>query len=314
MNITKTFGPVWDASGLRGFFGEGYWFHRYVPGLDFSRSTFVAKTTTTDPNPGNMELRADFTPFGLFPDCVYVDWFRGVTLNAVGLSGPGAEALFETERWERIRDPFFISWMPIGKTPEEQCREAHAFVELIKNRKHFKLAYDIGIQLNVSCPNVGATLDQEAVLEKAEILLSILGELHLPIIVKLNLLVSPVTAARIAAHGACAGICITNTAPFGTVLPKEEWERLFPHGSPLQQYGGGGLSGPLLLPFVEEWVAAFRIVGGSKHVNAGGGIWRADNVDRLKKAGADSIFIGSVAMHRPWRVHSIIERAHQVFA
>lgn len=313
MNIANTFGPVWDASGLRGFFGEGYWFHKLVPGLSFRDSTFVAKTTTTYPNPGNMELREDFTPSGLFPDCVHVDWFRGITLNAVGLSGPGAEALLETKRWESIRDPFFISWMPLGKTPEELRREAHTFVQLMKSYKHYKLACDIGIQLNVSCPNVGATLDQDTVLEKAEILLSILHELCLPIIVKLNLLVSPVTAARIANHSACAGICITNTAPFGTVLPEEDWERLFPHGSPLHQYGGGGLSGPLLLPFVESWVAAFRIIEGSKHVNAGGGIWRAGDVDRLKKAGADSIFIGSVAMLRPWRVRSIIERAHRVF-
>lgn len=316
MNITRTFGRVWDASGLRGFFGEGYWFHRYIPGLDFTGSTFVAKTTTTFPNPGFMKLREDFTPLTRFPDCVYVDWFRGITLNSVGLSGPGAEALLRTKRWDAIRDPFFISWMPIGKTFEEQASEAQEFVRLVKHEPHFILACDIGIQLNVSCPNVGA--DLSAVLEKAEMLLTILGELRLPIIVKLNLLIPPVTAARIAMHPACSGICITNTAPFGTVLPKEEWERLFPHGSPLplrnEKYQPGGLSGPLLLPYVENWIRAFRLGGESTHVNAGGGIWHADDVDRLKEAGADSIFIGTVAMLRPWRVRSIIKRAHEVFA
>ena len=40
------FGPVWGASGVQGFFGEGYWFHRWVPGLSFDGCTFVAKTTT----------------------------------------------------------------------------------------------------------------------------------------------------------------------------------------------------------------------------------------------------------------------------
>jgi len=318
MNIAKTFGPVWDASGLRGFFREGYWFHHHVPGLDFKGSTFVAKTMTTFPNLGNMELRSDFTPARLFPDCVYVDWFRGITLNAVGLSGPGTEALLRTKRWDAIRDPFFISWMPIGKTPEDQADEARAFVELLRHEPHFILPSDIGLQLNVSCPNVGANLDQDAVLTKAEMLLAILGELRLPIVVKLNLLVSPVTAARIAEHPACSGLCITNTAPFGTVLDEVEWKRLFPKGSPLSRrnktYGDGGLSGPLLLPKVETWVKALRLGCESIHVNAGGGVWHANDVDRLKEAGADSIFIGTVAMLRPWRVKGIIKRAHEVFA
>lgn len=313
MNIGKTFGPVWDASGLRGFFREGYWYHRFVPGLDFTGSTFVAKTTTTYPNQGNMELEDDFTPTRLFPDCVWIDWRRGITLNAVGLSGPGVRALLQTNRWHDIRDPYFISWMPVAKNLEDQINEAKDFVGMLRKLPHFFLASDIGIQLNVSCPNVGAVLDQDAVLEKAEALLSILGELREPIIVKLNLLVSPITAARIAAHPACSGLCITNTAPFGTVLPKEEWGRLFPHGSPLQRYGGGGLSGPLLLPYVEAWIKALRLAGESIYVNAGGGIWHANDVNRLKEAGADSIFIGTVAMLRPWRVKGIIKRAHEVF-
>lgn len=316
MHIGKTFGPVWDASGLRGFFGEGYWFHRLVPGLSFTGSTFVAKTTTTYRNPGNMPLREDYTPLRRFPDCVYVDWLQGITLNSVRLSGPGAEALLRTDRWTQIREPFFLSWMPIGKTLEEQVEEANEFVRLLRHHPHFHLTNDLGLQLNVSCPNVGADLD--AVLEKAETLLSILAELRLPIIVKLNLLVSPVVAARIAQHPACAGICITNTAPFGTVLDAEVWKRLFPNGSPLEkrneEYGKGGLSGPLLLPYVVRWIEAFRLVGESTHVNAGGGIWHARDVDRLKEAGADSIFLGTVAMLRPWRVQSIITRAHEVFA
>lgn len=316
MNIGKVFGPVWDASGLRGFFGEGYWFHQFVPGLSFEGSTFVAKTTTTYPNKGNMALKEDFTPLRLFPDCVYVDWRRGITLNAVGLSGPGTEALLATGRWTRIRDPFFISWMPIGKTLEEQCQEATGFVQLLRSEPRFHLSCDVGIQLNISCPNVGA--DLSAVLEKAEALLTILSELRLAIVVKLNLLVSPATAVRIAQHPACAGLCITNTAPFGTVLHEKDWASLFPYGSPLRQrcaaYGDGGLSGPPLLPYVENWVRRFRLAGGwSTHVNAGGGIWYADDVDRLKEAGADSVFIGSVAMLRPWRVRGIIERAHRVF-
>lgn len=316
MHIRETFGPVWDASGLRGFFGEGYWFHRLIPGLSFKDATFVSKTVTTFPNAGNMAMTEDYAPQRLFPDCIYVDLLRGITLNSVGLSGPGFMRLLDTGRWAQIEEPFFISWMPIAKDEQDIRNEALEFVRFLQRFGHLMLWRQIGIQLNVSCPNVGA--DLQAVAAKADMLLTILEALRLPIIVKLNLLVPPETAAQIAKHPACMGISITNTAPFGTVLPKEEWLRLFPDGSPLRKrndaYGDGGLSGPFLLPYVLRWIKEFRYYNSSTHVNAGGGIWRADDVDRLKKAGADSIFIGTVAMHRPWRVRGIIKRAHKVFS
>jgi len=46
------FGNVFNASGARGFFGEGYVYHRlWRPfGLSYDGSTFVAKTTTLLPS------------------------------------------------------------------------------------------------------------------------------------------------------------------------------------------------------------------------------------------------------------------------
>lgn len=316
MHILDTFGPIWDASGLRGFYGEGYWFHRLVPGLSFKGSTLVSKTATTYPQAGNMEMEYGYRPLRLFPDCVYVDPIRGITLNSVGLSGPGIAKLIEIGEWVPNRGPFLISWMPIGLTPEDQKAEAREFVRLLKPALGFFLADTVGIQLNVSCPNVGA--DLSVITEKAEMLLSILAELELPVVVKLNLLVTPSAASRIAKHPACSGLCIANTAPFRTVLTRGEWVAYFPHGSPLRKrnesYGDGGLSGPPLFPFVCEWIEEFRRIDSATYVNAGGGVWHAHNVDTLKKVGANSIFIGTVAMLRPWRVKGIIERAHHVFS
>jgi len=316
VHILNIFGPVWDASGVRGFFGEGYWFHRFVPGLSFEGSTFVAKTMTTYPNEGNMLLREDFSPARLFPDCIDFDLVDGFTLNSVGLSGPGIEALLSTGRWSGIQDPFLISWMPIGKQLEDQIEEAEEFVRILRDYGPFLPSRQVGIQLNVSCPNVGA--DLSAVVEKAHTMLSILKILGMPIVVKINLLVSAHAAAVIAQHPACAGLCMTNTVPFGQFLPKELWDEYFPDGSPLlkrnEKYNGGGLSGPLLLKCVEDWLKGFRLIDKETYVNAGGGVWCADHVNVLRAAGANSIFIGSVAMHRPWRVRSIIRRAHVVFA
>lgn len=73
----KHFGPVWGASGVRGFFGEGYWyqklFTRFIPGYSFAGATFVAKTVTANPTIGNMPLADDgLSPKEKRPACIKV--------------------------------------------------------------------------------------------------------------------------------------------------------------------------------------------------------------------------------------------------
>src|SRR5262245_20139817 len=84
------FGHVLDASGVRGWFGEGYPFHRWIPGLSFEGSTFVAKTTTLQPRVRANLMSADgLTPRVWRQPYVKVNWRKGVVLNALGLPGPG---------------------------------------------------------------------------------------------------------------------------------------------------------------------------------------------------------------------------------
>ena len=313
MNLSHL-SPVWDASGLRGIAGEGYWFHRYLPGiLSFKGSLLVTKTTTSFRQQGNMPLDENYQPRDRFPACIWTDPVRGLTLNSVALSGPGVA--YTATWYSLVPEPFLISWMPIGTSLDEQIAEAQEFVYHIGRQRRVFVCNEFGIQFNVSCPNVGA--DLTALLEKTDMLLSILAELEVPIVVKLNLLVTPEAALKIAKHPACAGICIANSVPFGTVLPDSFWESTFPYGSPLEarnpDFKKGGLSGPPLFPHVRDWVSRFRRSDQETHVNAGGGVWHASHVDQLYAAGASSIFIGTVAMHRPWRVRGIIRRAHKVF-
>ena len=65
------FGKVWGASGVQGFYGEGYWYHKYLKpfGLDFEGMTFVSKTVTRYQRIGNMQLKNE-RPARLFPDCI----------------------------------------------------------------------------------------------------------------------------------------------------------------------------------------------------------------------------------------------------
>lgn len=303
------FGPAWDGAGVRGFSREGYWYHPLVPGLSFERSTFVAKTVTTYENKGN-------TPINRFPNSIIPYVRKGMVANAVGLSNPGAPAFLNQEHWFSIDKPFFISYMPI--LPEADPRAETEVATFGKDlhralRSNSFASPNVGLQLNISCPNVGADLAH--ITAKATALLHKLSRLNLPIVVKLNLLVSPEAAAAIAQHPACTGLCIANSIPYGELFPEGWWLAHFPEGSPLQKlgFGNGGLSGAPLLRVVERWLRRFRELDADTYVNAGGGILHPDDVDILHDAGANSIFVSSAAIVRPWRVRNITARAHKIF-
>lgn len=312
----RAFGPVWDGAGVRGFAKEGYWHHRTVPGLSFKGSTFVTKTITTYRHAGNMRLTKSHAPADLLPDCIKPYFKEGMALNAIGLSGPGIRALLRDTYLLSIAEPFFISYMPV--LPENHLNfgyEVQDFIRDIRKFREFGLFRTdrIGIQLNITCPNVGADLAK--MLAKALRLLDQFLYIQLPVVVKLNLLVPAKTAAAIAQHPACTGLCIANSIPFGSAMGKGWWEARFPDGSPFASlgYGDGGLSGAPLFPELVTWLRRFRGIDPETYVHAGGGIMRAGDVDILRQHGADSVFFASVAMLRPWRVPGIIRRAHKVF-
>ena len=308
------FGPVLDASGVRGFFGEGYAHHAvWKPfGLRFKGSTFVAKTTTLEARDGNMPLGEDLRPKQLMPKCVVVRPWKGITLNAVGLSGPGAKALFETGRWQARTEPFFISFMSVERDAASRQRELEGFVaECSRHLDAFRAPF--GLQLNFSCPNVG--LDPRHLIDEVGTALAAAATLGVPLMPKFNLLLPPEAAAEIERLPGCDALCVSNTLPWGSRADRIDWPRLFGSaGSPLGALGGGGLSGAPLLPLVREWVVKARRAGVSKPLNAGGGILGPDDAQTLLEAGADSVFIGSMAILRPWRVAATIRRARRLSA
>jgi len=307
------FGPVLDGSGLRGFLGEGYPYHRFIKpfGFDLRDSTFVAKTASLTGKVGFLLYGADgLTPLQLYPDCIVIKWRKKIVLNAVGLGNPGLLRLLSDGRWLDWPEPFMISVMPVFGRSDWRLQEIEDVGRLLAAyRRQFDASF--GIQLNLTCAAAGVC--NECLIQEAPDMLDILGYLlpDMPLMPKLSVVTPPELIMPIAAHRNCHAICISNSVPWGSLSDKIDWQSMFIGSkSPLEIYGGGALSGAPLFPLVIEWILRARAIGVKLPINAGGGIMSIDDARALIEAGADSISLGSIALLRPWRVKKIVAAMH----
>lgn len=313
------FGPVWGMSGLFNFYGQGWPYHRFLKiiGVNFKGVTLVSKTVTLLPRPGNMPLNKNLMPVELIPKSVYLNFWHGYALNAVSLSGPGAEEILSSTELKKKTEPFQLSFMSVAETEEERLKEFDGFISILL-REFPKYKTQIGLQLNVTCPN---TENHNPELQEIITMLDIcatLVEKGIAIILKISVEMPIQNILTLGAHKNCHAIATSNTVNFGNLPEKINWEKLFPNGSPLLKRNlniakPGGLSGAPLLPLVIEQIRALRKAGFAKHINGGGGILYKRDVDKLKNAGADSISIGSVAFLRPLAIPGIIKHARELF-
>jgi dihydroorotate dehydrogenase len=318
------FGPCWDAPGVRGWFGEGYWFHPFFEGFfrgfDFDGSTRVAKTTTMDPNAGNMPLwgpERDFMPRDRFPSCIWYSLRTGETANAVGLAGPGAQALLNAGLLTRSDKPFMISFMSTKSDVEARLEDFRRFIRFLEKAPS---SAPYALQLNFSCPNTG--LNPDHLLAEGTHMLTIGAKLGVPLIPKYNIFAPPEIVAATAEHPGCDAVCGTNAPPLDDMIEKNaKISKRFPRGSPLRQrnadFKGGGYSGRQLLFDVATWGRELKAAKLTKPLNLGGGIRKALDVEYLVRCGClrrglDSIFFASAAMVRPWEVQPIIRRAYEL--
>ncbi len=311
--ILKTFGPVWDAAGIRGMDGTGYAHTPILRGFGYNPagSTFVTKTFTLRFKRGNTPFRTDtLRPVEMLPRSVVWKPLHKSMLNAWGLSNPGIEDILDRGILQERTDNFMISFMPLKSDMDEYVKEVEAFVRiLISHLKGFKCK--IAIQFNVSCPNAGVDLAKLA--GKLYMTLDILQELGIPAVFKESVDLPWEPFMAIHDHPAFSGLCTTNSVPFGKFPNDIPWEKIFGgQTSPLKARFGvdGGLSGPYLRPLVKARIKHYRAQGFTKHINGGGGIFSAADAKEVYDAGADSLFWGTVANHAPWEVQRIIQYAH----
>jgi len=303
------------ASGALNFFGDGYWYDQWlessVPGFKeaIKQTTFVAKTATGEPRAGNMPLDKNFQPKERLPKCIKIYPLKGVILNAVGLSNPGFNALLNTNRWQELTKPFFISFMAVGDTILKRMSEIQKFIDILGvNLANFKTK--VGLQINVSCPNTEHSTKDLA--KEAQLSLSEASKLGIPLDLKINTLVDIGIIKEIEGSRLCDVLTISNTIPYGS--PGIDWKKLFGQKeSPLKEFGGGGLSGKLIRPLVSGKILTLRITGITMPIKGSGGILSPIDVDCMSASGASAIEIGSALILRPWRVPAIIKRANEIF-
>ena len=311
------FGNIFLASGTLNSLGQGWRHHKiykFIPGFDFGGATFISKTTTLPEKKGNMPLGKNLQPKEFFPDCVRVYFWKGVVLNSVALSGPGAFELFAKKMWQSRTRPFMISFISLGKTLEKKLRETESFVSMLeKALPEFKAP--VGIQVNVSCSNTedptkDMIKDSLAILEPFKRLNSIPIDLKISVADALDAGIDFIK--EIESSGLCDCLTCSNTILWGCMPNWIDWKKLFGAiESPLAHLGGGSLSGWPLRQIVMHWLRYVRDNGITMPIKTGGGILSQNDALQMLSSGADAIEIGCVTILRPWRVKGIIETANK---
>jgi dihydroorotate dehydrogenase (NAD+) catalytic subunit len=257
--------PLMVASGTFGYGVE------YGEVVDVERlGAICSKGTTLHARIGNPPPRVTETPAGM--------------LNSIGLQNPGVAAVLDkyADRWASWTVPVIVN--VAGESVDDYVAVARQL------SGHPGVA---GIELNISCPNVGAgglqfALDAGAA---GEVTAAVRGATDLPLMVKLSPAATDVRAiARAVADGGADAISAINTLP-GMAIDRVRRK-------PLLGNVYGGLSGPALKP------VALRVVYEVAQVVkipivAVGGVGSLDDVLDFLMAGACAVQVGTAVFADP---------------
>ncbi|MDP8904412.1 MAG: dihydroorotate dehydrogenase [Chloroflexota bacterium] len=257
--------PVMVASGTFGYGVE------YGDVVDVQRlGAICCKGTTLRPRIGNPPPRVTETPAGM--------------LNSIGLQNPGVDGVLEkyAPRWAGWRVPVIVN--VAGESVED-------YVEVV--RRLDGQPGIAGIELNISCPNVGKgglqfALDPEAA---AEVTAAVRAATELPLIVKLSPAAADTRAiARSIERAGADAISAVNTLP-GMAIDQQRRR-------PLLGATYGGVSGPALKPVALRVVYEVAQVVDIPVVGIGGIGGLADVLDFFY-AGAAAVQVGTAVFADP---------------
>jgi dihydroorotate dehydrogenase (NAD+) catalytic subunit len=257
--------PILVASGTFGYGVE------YGDVVDVDRlGGICCKGTTLKPRIGNPTPRVTETPAGM--------------LNSIGLQNPGVDAVIDkyASTWTTWKAPVIVN--VAGES-------VHDYVEVV--RRLDGVPGIAAIELNISCPNVGAGGLQFAIDAGAagEVTAAVRRVTGLPLLVKLSPNVADIRPiARAIADAGADALTAINTLSGIAVAPGR--------GRPLLGNIYGGLSGPAVKPValrvVYEAAQAVRIP-----VVAIGGVMELADVLDFLAVGAVAVQVGTAIFADP---------------
>jgi dihydroorotate dehydrogenase (NAD+) catalytic subunit len=260
----KLRGPVLAASGTFGYGTEVPLLERRALGGMVSKGIFLR------PREGTPPPRIAETPSGM--------------LNAIGLQGPGVEALIRdyAPKWAQWDFPVFVN---INGESAAEYGELAARLDGVPGVA--------GFEINISCPNVeqGGLYFGNDPRAAAAVTEAVRKRTRLPVWVKLTPMVSDigVIARAVEAAGADA-LCAVNTF-VGMSIDLNAYR-------PRLSFRTGGLSGPAIRPLAvylaHQAARAVRIP-----VIGIGGIMRAEDALEFLVAGCAAVQVGTATFVNP---------------
>jgi dihydroorotate dehydrogenase (NAD+) catalytic subunit len=257
--------PILVASGTFGYGVE------YGEVVDVQRlGAICCKGTTLRPRIGNVTPRVTETPAGM--------------LNSIGLQNPGVDAVVEryTPIWQGWRTPVIVN--VAGESVAD-------YVEVV--RRLDGVPGVAGIELNISCPNVGKGGIQFAIDADAagSVTAAVRRATDLPLLVKLSPNVADIRPiARAIADAGADALTAVNTLSGIAVAPSRR--------RPLLGNVYGGLSGPAIKPVALRVVYEVAQVVDIPIVAIGGVTELADVLDYLA-VGAVAVQVGTAIFADP---------------
>jgi dihydroorotate dehydrogenase (NAD+) catalytic subunit len=257
--------PLLAASGTFGF-----GFEMEPLGGHAGYGAIISKGTSLNPRVGNDPPRIVEAPSGM--------------LNAIGLQNPGVEVVAGdyAPRWGAWDRPVIVNI--VGDSVEDYVR----VVRRLEGAPNIA-----GIELNISCPNVGAAGLMFGVDSRlaGEVTAAVRAATRRPLIVKLTPNVTDmVVIARAIVDAGADALSAVNTY-VGMSLDLET-------GRPVLANVTGGLSGPAIRPLALHAVyTVSRAV--SVPVIASGGVMSGEDAIEFILAGAAAVQVGTLNFLRP---------------
>ena len=257
--------PLLAASGTFGF-----GFEMEAIGGHAGYGAIICKGTSLQPRVGNDPPRIVEAPSGM--------------LNAIGLQNPGVEVVAGdyAPRWAAWDVPVIVN--VVGDSVEDYV----AVVRRLEDAPNIA-----GIELNISCPNVGAAglmFGVDARLA-GEVTTAVRAATKRPLIVKLTPNVTDMVAiARAIVDAGADALSAVNTY-VGMSLDLET-------GRPVLANISGGLSGPAIHPLALH--AVYTVAGAVPvPVIASGGVTSGQDAVEFILAGATAVQVGTLNFLRP---------------